>query len=447
MTELDLVAAAIHTRYAVENKVGFASGSQVSYSTWYNGGLRTITYFHNMIGILTEIKGNPTPMDLPLIPSRQQPRVDLPMPMPPTIGTQKWHFRQAIDYSLSADRAILDQASRYREMFLYNQYVMGRNSIERGSKDTWTITPKRIEALAEAANTLSGRSADDIFGRNSTGVNPELYNTVLHDPALRDPRGYIIPSDQADFPTATKFINTLIKNGITVLKATAAFDVAGKHYPAGSWVVKTAQAFRPHILDMFEPQDHPNDFAYPGGPPIPPYDVTGWTLAYQMGVQFDRILDGFNGPFQKVQGLQKPPAGTVAGVAQPAGYLISHELNDSFILVNRLLKNGDQVFWLKEPVTVNGKKQGPGTIYVPATANTRGILEKGAAALGVSSEGVASRPAGEALQLKPVRIGLWDQYGGSMPSGWLRWMFEKYEFPCRGGVPAGPGCRESGQPL
>ncbi len=30
-----------------------------NYSTWWNGGLRTITYFHNMIGILTEIIGEP----------------------------------------------------------------------------------------------------------------------------------------------------------------------------------------------------------------------------------------------------------------------------------------------------------------------------------------------------------------------------------------------------
>ena len=64
-------------------------------------------------------------------------------------------------------------------------------------------------------------------------------------------------------------------------------------------MVKTAQAYRPHVLDMFEPQDHPNDFAYPGGPPIPPYDATGWTLAYQMGVEFDRIMDGFEAPSRR----------------------------------------------------------------------------------------------------------------------------------------------------
>ena len=56
--------------------------------------------------------------------------------------------------------------------------------------------------------------------------------------------------------------------------------------------MKTAQAFRPHVLDMFEPQDHPDDIPYPGGPPTPPYDSAGWTLAFQMGVKFDRVLDG-----------------------------------------------------------------------------------------------------------------------------------------------------------
>ena len=52
---------------------------------------------------------------------------------------------------------------------------------------------------------------------------------------------------------------------------------------------------------MFEPQDHPNDFQYPGGPPIPPYDNAGWTLAYQMGVKFDRVLEDVDGPFEPVR--------------------------------------------------------------------------------------------------------------------------------------------------
>ena len=77
------------------------SGS--SYSTWYNGGLRTMTYFHNMIGMLTETIGSPTPIEVALVPNRQLARGDLPMPG----GDRRpWHFRQSIDYSITANRAI-----------------------------------------------------------------------------------------------------------------------------------------------------------------------------------------------------------------------------------------------------------------------------------------------------------------------------------------------------
>jgi len=256
-----------------------------------------------------------------------------------------------------------------------------------------------------------------------------LYDTVLHDPKFRDARGYILPSNQADFATATKFVDTLLKNGITVMKATAAFTVNGKNYPAGSYVIKTAQAFRPHILDMFEPQDHPNDLRYPGGPPIPPYDIAGWTLAFQMGVQFDRILDGFDGPFAKVDakadGSLDTPAAPVTGPANPAGWLISHKENDSFVVVNRLLKASCDVYWMGKDV----QNMGTGSIWVPASPAAKTIIETGAKQLGVGAIGLAAAPSGAAMKLKPIRIGLYDQYGGLMPSGWTRWILEQFEFP------------------
>jgi hypothetical protein len=194
-------------------------------------------------------------------------------------------------------------------------------------------------------------------------------------------------------------------------------------------VVKTAQAFRPHVMDMFEPQDHPNDFAYPGGPPNPPYDITGWTLAMQMGVEFDRVSDGFDGPFAKISELLPAPASSVMGPSNPAGYLISHRINNSFVLINRLLKANADVYWLKKQETADGQDLGTGAIWVPASAAARPVLERGAKELGVAVHAVAKAPAGEALKLKPIRIGLCDQYGGSMPSGWTRWLFEQYEFP------------------
>ncbi len=269
------------------------------------------------------------------------------------------------------------------------------------------------------------------------GVPAELYKTVLHDPKLRDPRGYIIPSDQPDFANAVEFLNALLKNGITIMRASANFTVAGKNYPAGSYVIKTAQAFRPHVMDMFEPQDHPNDFRFPGGPPIPPYDITGWTLAMQMGVKFDRILDDFQGPFTKIgYNLLPPPAATVSGPATPAGYLISHEINNSFKVMNRLLKANCDVYWLKNEETVDGKNIGAGAIWVPASAAAKSILDQGAKEFGVPVHALAKAPAGDALKLKPIRIGLYDSYGGSMPAGWTRWLFEQYDFPAQTVYPA-----------
>ena len=81
--------------------------SAASYSTWFNGGIRTTSYFHNQIGILTETIGNPTPIEIPFVPDMQLPRADVPNPIAP----QPWHFRQSIEYSMTTNYAILDIAS------------------------------------------------------------------------------------------------------------------------------------------------------------------------------------------------------------------------------------------------------------------------------------------------------------------------------------------------
>ncbi len=413
--QIEEVASVMHARLLEAGMPGAGMRSYSNYSTWWNGGLRTIGYFHNVVGLLTEIIGGPTPVQIPLIPDRQLASGDLPMPVPP----QTWHYRQSIDYDVSNNRAVLDYASRNRERMLYDMYVKGKRAIDQGNKDTWTITPKRIEALKEAGVRAGSRGP----------VPSALYESVLHDPKYRNPRGYIIPSDQADFGTATKFVNALLKTGVTVMRATAAFQVAGKSYPAGSYVLKTAQAYRAHVIDMFEPQDHPQDFRYPGGPPIAPYDITGWTLAMQMGVQYDRLYDAFDGPLTPISGLLSPPVASVVGAPNPAGYLVSHRTNDQFTLVNRLLKANADVYWVKAEQTADGEKLGTGAIWVPASAAAQPILERAAKELGVTVHGVAKAPTGDALKLKAVRIGLVNVYGGLMPTGWARWLFEQYEFP------------------
>jgi hypothetical protein len=167
---------------------------------------------------------------------------------------------------------------------------------------------------------------------------------------------------------------------------------------------------------MFEPQDHPDDIPYPGGPPTRPYDNAGWTLAYQMGVKFDRILDGFDGPFERINGLQNPAPGKAATATN---VLLSHSGNNSFIAVNRLLGAGRDVRWT----------QGPGNPFHVAGASAA-ELQKLAAELGVNFDAApASLSLTGAIKLRKPRIGLADVYGGSMPSGWTRFVLEQFEFP------------------
>jgi len=374
-----------------------------------------------MIGILTETIGHPTPMEIPFLPQRQLPKNDLPYPVAP----QKWHFCQSVDYSITADKAILDLASKYRKEFLFNIYRMGKNSIQRGSRDHWTIHPERIQAVEEKIKLDEAK----MTGLGRSRGYPLKYYELLRDPVNRDPRGYILPSSQPDFLTAQKFVNTLIKNGITVLKAIRDFEVKGNSYPAGSYVIKTSQAFRPHILSMFEPQDYPDNIPCPGGPPVPTYDMAGWTLAYQMGVHFDRIFDGFDGPFEKIEGFAETQHGRITKSEEAVGYLLDHRINDTFIATNRLLQSHEEVYWIKQPFRTDERKFLPGTIYIPKKSSTEEKLKRMSKGLGLTFEGTPSRPIGEVFELRPLRIGLWDRYGGSMDSGWVRWLFEQFEFP------------------
>lgn len=364
----DLVGTHMHRRLIGEGKAGTAMRNSTLYSTWWNGGLRTTTYFHNMIGILTETWGSPNPGRIPFSPRFQIPTTDVPLP----VTADVWHLRQSLEYEISANYAILDYASRYRERLLFDFYRAGRNSIERGSRDNWTRYPSRITALGADA---------------------------LRKPELRDARYYILPSDQKDRPTAIEFLRRLGITGIEIEQLqeeftppAASVDQDGspvtRPLPEGSFVIRCDQAFRPHVLDMFEPQDHPNDFQYPGGPPIPPYDNAGYTLAYQMGVDFVRVLD-------KAELKTEPVSVESFGFVERSGAGWTKDSTSSYREVNRALKAGEPVAYTPGPIFVNGS----------SSAFDGAVPLKG-------------RP----------RVALWDRYGGSMESGWTRWVLEQFEF-------------------
>jgi hypothetical protein len=172
---------------------------------------------------------------------------------------------------------------------------------------------------------------------------------------------------------------------------------------------------------MFEPQDHPNDFQYPGGPPVRPYDAAGWTPAFTMGIEFDRVLDDFNGPFETIAyGLIQKAIGKINASAAIAGYSFSTKENAAYYAINTLLTMGIEVYKNKDQYFVAANT---------ANKKLQETIESLSAEKGIIFNGLTAKPTNMNDKVMPQRIALWDRYGGSMSSGWVRWIFEKYNFP------------------
>ena len=64
---LQQLGLAIHARMAAEGKPGAAARAAGAYDGWWNGGIRNTAAFHNVLAILTEMIGSPTPMRIPFV--------------------------------------------------------------------------------------------------------------------------------------------------------------------------------------------------------------------------------------------------------------------------------------------------------------------------------------------------------------------------------------------
>ncbi|MCA8969859.1 MAG: peptidase [Planctomycetes bacterium] len=403
---IEIVAAHMNWRFTREGKAGVISRTGAPYSTWWNGGLRTTAYFHNMIGILTEVFGHPTPTKLVQTKERRVPYGDYPLP----IATQDaWHARQTIEYLQTANYAILDYASRYGDELVQDMWRIGRRSIEAGRKDTWKPTPRLVARMKDARDTEPFTS-----------------------PATRDPRGYFIQRTQPDPAAATRFARALHDCGIVVHRLTRDFTFDGHSYDAGSFFVGCDQAFRAHVLDMFEPQWHPDDVAATGEP-IRPYDSAGWTLAMQMGVDFERVYDNVDGPLERItEDIEVMP-----GKADDAsyGWLVDLSNANAYRAVHRLLAAGTSLHTARAHLTGVVEAPARNVVIVPASVTTKPLVRRLAEELGVDFIGLANAPNLEPNSLRSLRrearIGLLDVFGGSMPTGWTQWILEQFEFPVR----------------
>ena len=374
-----------------EGKNGIIYGDVYTY--WWEGAMAWAGLWHNMIGLLTEVASAkiagtveqekagpvvreaaeelpgsgaalPAPVDL-------QPRLHYPQPW--TGG--KWSLRDIVDYEFIATLGLLESSAQLRTQLLESLYVVGKRQIELGQKG--------------------------------------------------EPFAVLVPKDQADRPTAIKLLQTLAYAGIEVHRAKHAFSAEGREYPSGTYVILMSQPFRAYVKDMLEPQVYPAAASSSMEMTNSPYDITGWSLGMQMGVETVFIAKPFKAELEKLAGIGLPP-GSVSGSG--SSYVLSHEPNNSIVAVNRLLKQGFDISWLSEAAYFGGKSFPPGAIVV------RGGTDLGPAIAGITGslgiDAVAVKfPFAEAMRIRAPRTALYQPWGGNMDEGWTRWLLEQNEFP------------------
>jgi hypothetical protein len=200
------------------------------------------------------------------------------------------------------------------------------------------------------------------------------------------PYAYRVPREQHDGPTAAALLEKLMLHGIDV------------HQNVDDWVILMDQPFSGLVKELFERQSYPALSQRP-------YDVTGWTLPYQMGVEVHAVSTPLTKQFR--DSLRAVKSITLAAPFNRAA-------NASYRAVNEILAAKGSVTFAGDDIVV-------------------GNLDKGKleSILGANHlrAGTAKEAPKDSKPLKPARIGLFRPWTASIDEGWTRWILEQYKFP------------------
>ncbi|HSE16978.1 MAG TPA: M14 family metallopeptidase [Pyrinomonadaceae bacterium] len=246
------------------------------YDTWWHGGFRTAPYFHNSIGILSEAASarlmspaNVTVEQLSRSSTRgmrnaTESSTNFPDPWP----AGQWRPRDIMSMEMISARSILEMAAKFRLEYLRNFYELGRKNIESTAKDepqAYLIPAgqARDEAVAKLVGSLIDQGVE-VFR-----LDRELH-VLLATPVLRRVN-----------PVAEKLGN--------YRRLASLASSSMQEAPLGSYIIFLNQPQRTNVLALFEPQIYPNRLTGQGEAERP-YDVAGWTLPLQMGVDAPAVV-------------------------------------------------------------------------------------------------------------------------------------------------------------
>ena len=352
--------------------------SESRFDNWYAGFTDWAGVFRNEISFFTETAlyryATPRFYTADEFPKDDQDLRALTMYTTPWEGGW-WHLKDAVDYMVAGSMSVLDLAAKNHETLLYNRYQAGRDNIQHFRKEP--------------------------------------------------PFACVISDKQADTPEAGLLAQKMIDNGVDVYTSKSGFKANGVSYPAGSWVIPMDQPYSALAKELFERQRYPDALENGTSKAVDlPYDVTGWTLPLQMGVDVDAVTDPLE-PEQrsmltKIDAVQLPEV-NVDGAGTT--FAVSHKVNAAFELVNAALQQGGTVSLAQDAVkTAQGTETGAFLIGGLGHAALDGLAKK----YFVSAVSVTA-PA-HTLPIKRARIGLYRPWAPSIDEGWTRWILENYGF-------------------
>jgi hypothetical protein len=352
--------------------------NRVGFDNWYPGFLDYTHIFRNSIAFFTETAlyryATPRFYTVDEFPKDHRALRSEVFYSSPWKGGW-WRLRDAVNYMEGASMAVLDTSAKYREELLFNRYQAARDNMERFRKEP--------------------------------------------------PFAYIIPLEQRDLSEAATLVQKLMVNGIEVQQAAKSFHANGRDYGPGTWVVLMDQPFSPLVKELFEPQQYPELRETPTSAPKLPYDVTGWTLPMQMGVQVAPVLEPVGAEqraaLRRIEQFAFP-SGNVEGSG--AVFVLSHKPNASFKAVNDLLASGGRVgFATTESETPEGVEAGA----IVITGVDREKMNKIARDNSLAVKAV-SGAAKDVVAVKRPRVGLYRAWVPIIDEGWSRWILENYDF-------------------
>ncbi|HTX37519.1 MAG TPA: M14 metallopeptidase family protein [Bryobacteraceae bacterium] len=427
------------------------------FDDWYPGFVDHVNNFRNTVSFLTETAlyryATPhfyTVEDFPR--DKQDLHAEVFYSSPWRGGW--WRLADAVRYNLGSSMSVLDTAAKNREELLYDRYRAGKDVVERFTKDPpyAYVIPREQRDKVTAALLVQKLIIDGIEVHQAT-------KEFTANGATYHEGDWVVLMDQP-FASLVKELFDIQKYPeiphpppVTAEGRGGAGGGGGGGGGRGAGGGGRGAAAAPAAAPAEAPTAAAAPAAAAGGggggggrggrgggggrgagggggaaggggggggrgaaaqaaPAQTPYDVTGWTLPMQMGVEVvavgEPVSEEIRGTLRKIDQVE-PIRGKVDG-SGPV-FAFSHDSNASMEAVNDILAAGGTVTFAKSE----------STIY--ASGAVAAVLQKD----GVDASSQKEAPA--AWPVKKPRLGIYESWAGNIDEGWTRWILEQFHFP------------------